>query len=194
MMVHLQNTSTKERTTLVLSERSSYFKGQNNICYSIKRLKCKVALFKLGIVLFSICFCCKTSTSVFHRLSFNQAKSADFSQYSLTKIPLPNGFSSDLGNGLTYVSQTEQWWQRSGFSTWQWSQNLIAGEKMRGGWINDTWAEPSLQPRNDPQWSALMKDTLWPLVLNEDAYCQVCLHTDCIQFDRIWLICLLLRF
>lgn len=27
---------------------------------------------------------------------------------------------------LTYVSQTEQWWQRSGFITWQRSQNLIA--------------------------------------------------------------------
>lgn len=46
----------------------------------------------------------------------------------------------------TYVSHTEQWWQRSGFSTWQRSQNLIAREKMRTGWINDTWAEPTLQP------------------------------------------------
>lgn len=27
---------------------------------------------------------------------------------------------------LTYISQTEQWWHRSGFITWQRSQNLIA--------------------------------------------------------------------
>lgn len=68
-------------------------------------------------------------------------------------------FSFDLRKGLTYVSQTEQWWQRSGFSTWQRSQNLIAGEKMRRGWINDTWAEPTLQPPPEAKKLPLMIGT-----------------------------------
>lgn len=53
VMVHLQNTALKERKIFVLLECSSYFKGLNNLCYSIKHLKCNVALFKLR-------FRCKT--------------------------------------------------------------------------------------------------------------------------------------